>query len=365
MGYEKRSVRPFETLDRSQKLLNQFVRVQCPPIPDGMSASFGNGALTPIGVNEGAIAAPGGTLVLRKEHYVGEAIGLYFGVNEADWEELVTEMGHEIDAIFGRRGEVPVSVMVTLTNSRLKQVEILSVTPFDEWASGGWRHVIAKRVKGEGRPRALRMPADGCALGIRFVLHNDLPVDRRLPARPWRKGSWLAKVEIDISSAKGGGLLPRPMNDSIRSRFGLAAHTSLYVDFRGSTSGLHAATDLADVITVYIDEELLMGALEENAKGEPLRAAGGPLVNRWVLDTYRTLIEMLSRDDRLDEFDPDDPAHQRTFLYSMLSNVEGECGIAMDEALLILKDQPNRFAALYEHVLHLKQHDQRLLGLKG
>jgi hypothetical protein len=364
MSYEKRAVRPFDTLDRTQRLLNRMMRVQCPPIPDGYQTPLGNAGLELLGVKDGSIAASGGTLVLNPEQYVGDAIGLYFSTHDDDWQTLTKEAGKELDQIFGRRDAAPVSVIVTLNNTRLKQIEILSSMTFSEWASGDWKHLVTKRVSGDLRPRPLRMPGDGCVLGIRFMLHSDLPVEHRVGGRPWRKGNWLARVDINISSASGGGLLPRPMNDAIRARFQLGEQTTLFVEFRGDRSGLHAVTDLSDVLSVYVDEDLLMAALETDARNAHVRPAGQSLVNRWVLDTYRTLIEMYSRDDQLDDFDPTSDVYRRTFLYSMLLKVEDHCHVPIEEALLILKDQPNRFAALFEHVLNAKQSDQFLLGLR-
>lgn len=364
MSYEKRGVRPFDTLDKTQTLLNQMLRVQCPPIPDGYQPPLGNEGLKLIGVDDGFIAGAGGTLILSPEQYVGDSIGLYYATHEDDWQTLTSEAGKELDRIFGKRRNAPVSVVVTLTNTRLKQVQLVSCTPFGEWSSGEWRHLLSERKTGADRPRALRMPADGCVLGIRFLLDKDLPEEHRVSGRPWRKGSWLAAVDINISASREGGLLPRPMNDTIRERFGLREHTTLFVEFRGEASGMYAVGDLSDVLSVYIDESLLKSATEENQKGELVRPAGGPLVNRWVIDTYRALIDRYSRDDRLDEFDPTTADHKRTFLYSMLQKVEDACHIPIDEALLILKDQPNRFAALFEHVLGLKVQDESLLQLR-
>lgn len=365
MALERRGVRPFKAMEETQRNLNAMVRIQCPPIPDGFQPPLGNQGLKPIGVPSGQVAGPGGTLVLDRSQYVGAPIGLYFGTHDHDWQRLIDDAGRELDDIFGRRADAPVSVVVTLTNTRLKQVQILSTQTFTQWSSSDdRRYVIARPDNTKKRPRALRMPDDGCILGVRFILHSDVPPERRIAERPWRKGSWLARIDINISSAIDGGLQPRPMNEAIRERFGLGQHTSLFVEFRGITSGLHAVTDLSDVVSVYIDEELLAGAMELGPNGRPVRAAGEALINRWVLDTYRTLIDLYSRDDQLDDFDPGSDEHRRTFLYSMLSRVEESCHVAIEEALLILKEQPNRFAALFEHVLQVRLQDNHLLELR-
>jgi hypothetical protein len=209
------------------------------------------------------------------------------------------------------------------------------------------------------------MPGDGCTLTVAFLLHDDVPKSRRVSGRPWRKGSWLARLEVAISAARDGGLAPRPLTEEIRNRFGLPSYTSSYVHVHGGTSGVHLVADLSEVLTVYIDEELLLAAAELDARNAHVHPGGGPLLNRWVLDTYRSLIMAYCKDDSLDEFDPEDDAHKRTFLYSMLQRVEDHCVIPVAEGLLVLKEDPYRFVALMEHVLGVRETDRELLQLRG
>jgi hypothetical protein len=125
------------------------------------------------------------------------------------------------------------------------------------------------------------------------------------------------------------------------------------------------AADLSDFLTVYIDKGLLLDAAELNARGDHRRPGGGPLLSRWVLDTYRALVHAWSHDDQLEHFDPALPEHQQTFLYSVLNQIE-DAGLAgVEEALQILRDAPMRFIGLIEHVLATASSDRRLLELRS
>lgn len=123
-------------------------------------------------------------------------------------------------------------------------------------------------------------------------------------------------------------------------------------------------TDLSDVISVFIDEEALMKATELKQNGDFATPAGESLVMRWVMDTYRALVHSFSQDDQLDDFDPDSEDCRRTYLYALLLQVSDHGPISVEEALNVLKDQPNRFVALIENSLDLLAADTQLLQLR-
>jgi len=364
MAYEKRGLRPFDALDRTQAKLRQMVRVQSPPIPDGFQPPLGLLGVTLVGVSKGSIAAHGGTLLLDRDEYMSAPVGLYFGVNDDDWLDLTNTVGYELDEVFGSRSTAPVNVVVTVANARLKQVHQVINLSFNDWVNESWRHRLAKGGDNKNRPRPLRMPDDGCTIWVQFLLNSDLPRSQRVLGRPWRKGSWLARAEVRVSAGRGTGLAPRPLNSETRARFGLGKYTSTFVEMRGDLSGLCMTTDLSQFLTVYIDDELLHGAAEMNDRGDHVRGAGAALIGRWVMDTYRALIYGYSRDDQLDDFDPAIDEHKQTYLYSLLSQIEDANLVGIDEALLILRDNPTQFAGLIEHVLAMKASDQSLLELR-
>jgi hypothetical protein len=364
MAFERRSLRPFDALEKTQTLLNHVVRLQCPPIPDGFQPLLGEPGRKAIGVR-GEIAEPGRTLVLNHDQYVGGGIGLYFGVNEDDWLQLTKVAGEELSKILGPGRLGFATIVVTVTNNRLKMIHKVLELTFDQWTGGDWRVLLAPPGDREARPRPLRMPADGCVVRVSILLNRELPTDMRAEGRPWRKGSWLAGVDIKISAGKGTGLAPRVLDAAIREKFLLGEHTSSFVDIHAERSGICWTSNLAEVMTVYIDEDLLKSAAEMTSPDEHVRAAGGPLITRWVMDTYRALIQAYSADDQLADFDPDSGVHEQTVLYSMLLDLEEKLLVNRSEALLILREQPSRFTAMMEHVVGLKMTDQSLLELKG
>ena len=367
MSYERRGLRPFDTMDETQKLLNDYLRIQSPPIPDGFIPPLGALALTPYGVNTGSIAGNGGTLVLDAEQYVSNSFGLYFGVHEDHWGDFTSTVGREIDKIFGRRQDAPVNLLVTAINRRLKQLVVLLDIPFQDWISSSqeWRWNLVKAGDSAERPRPLRMPNDGCDVVLQFVLREDLPERFRVRGRPWRKGSWLARATIKVTAGKGSGLAPRPLTPEIRKVYGLGDRCTSFIDFRGEPSGLCMHRDLSDVLSVYIDENLLSTAGQMKPNGESANPAGSSIFARLVMDTYRTLVFALWNDEDLDQFDVDDEQHRYTFTYSMLDRVASYSNISIEEALNILKDSPSRFSSLVEGSIDILSSDSQLLQLGG
>ena len=372
MSYERRGLRPFDGLDRTQTLLNHLVRVQSPPIPDGFQPPLGNQGLTPLGLRAGtgAIAAAGGTLVLDPIQFTTDAIGLYFGVNDDDWREFINVLDDDLRSLFGVSRHAPVSILVTATNTRLNQVVRLLQIPYAQFAmEDDWRRVIVEAGDTDRRPRPFRMPMDGCTIRLQLVIHEDIPEPDRQPGKPWRKGSWLAKVDIRVKAARGSGLAPRPLTPEARARFGIGDRSSVYVHFPAGCEGLSRASDLSDRVSVFIDEGALAKASTMNANGHLSTPAGDALFMHWVIDTFRALVSGFLRDDELPDFDVDDDESRDTFLYGLLQQVsdstqDGETAVSIEEALNILRDHPERFIALIEHSLDRLASDEHLLQLR-
>lgn len=365
MAYEKRGLRPFDVLDGTQKLLGEKLRVQSPRIPDGCLPAEGNQGLKPHGVPDGAIAAPGGTLLLDADQYTTNTVGLYFGLNDGDWSEISRKVGEEIDAIFGNRVDAPVNLLVTVTNTRLRMSHVVMEMPLTDWMYGEtWRFDLVHAGASPDRPRPLRMPQDGCAITVQFVLRSDLPEAFRRQGRPWRKGSWLAKWVVKVAANRGSGLAPRPLNAEVRRLRGLGDLCTSFIDLRSERSGICMAADLDEVVTVYIDEALLRSVSTLRRNGQPELPASDSLLNRIVMDTYRALIFAITSDEELDSFDVDEDDHKRTFTFHLLKRVSDYAKISEAEALNVLRDQPNKFIALLEGNLNLLASDNHLLTLK-
>jgi hypothetical protein len=367
MSYERRGLRPFETMDATQKSLNSLLKVQSPPIPSGYVPPLGSQALKPLGLEPGAgsIAGANGTLILDADQYTTNAIGLYFGINDDDWRELLRVVDKDLSALFGKSRLAPVSVLVTATNSRLRQVAELIREPYEEFArSDTWRRLIVRAGDNDARPRPFRMPDDGCAITVQFVIDEDVPAANRKPGMPWRKGTWLARWRIRVTATRGSGLAPRFLTDEARQRFGVGSRSSIYVHFPAGYEDLSKATDLGDLVSVYIDQSALEKASELKPNGELATPGGEAMMVHWVMDTYRSLVAAIRMDDSLQEFDTDDEESRQSYLYSLLQQVSDHGGLSIDEAFNVLKDQPERFIALIEHSLDRLKFDQHLLQLR-
>ena len=367
MGYEKRAIRPFNTMDQTQRLLNYLLRVQSPRIPDGYLPPMGNQALKAHGVEDAKIAAANGALILSSEEFVTNSIGLYFGVHEDDWLQVTQAAVSDLEMIFGRVADAPVNLLVSVANTRLRQTQVLLNVPFSEWLANeeSWRWTVVQTGNSDTRPRPLRMPTDGCSVSIQFVLREHLPEKLQMLGRPWRKGSWLARWDVRVSATKGSGLAPRPLTQEVRDAYQLGNACTSYIDLRGERSGLCFVNDLTEVLSVYIDQDLLMKSMQLNNKGLPARAAGEAIVHRIVMDTYRSLVHALTHDDQLTDFDVDSAEHRYTFTYQLLQRASDYASITDSEALNILRESPNRFIALIEGSMNLLTTDNLLLDLRA
>ena len=113
MSRETRVLRPFDALERTEALMSQMLRVQSPAIPSNNYPEEGNQGLAPIGVSRGAIAADRGTLNLDEVGFLNDAIGLYFGLSDADWDHFIGTAREEINELLGPGQDPPVSLLVT------------------------------------------------------------------------------------------------------------------------------------------------------------------------------------------------------------------------------------------------------------
>ena len=359
MAKETRPLRPFDVMDRTQQLMIDLVRVQSPPIPENHYPPEGSQGLKPLGVTGGSIAAPRGSLNLDDAGYLTNAIGLYFGLNESQWEGFVGIAREEIQELTGNAANPPVSLVVTAHNSRLKQRTILVDLPFKEFANSAaqWRHLIVKATQLDERPRPFRMPKDGAVLLIQFLLTDDINSDARTSGKPWRKGSWLARVKIPVKAKIGRGLSPRPMNEEVRKRFGLGDDSVVYAHFLNGAEGICQAEDLNDIVSFYVDEELLIQATRVKPNGDPVNKFGPALEFQWAMSLYRALVAAIKNDPEFESFDLDEEGSNQTFLTSLIEDVSSSHkGISPEEALNILRSNSERFVSLIESAKRAKEY---------
>jgi len=363
MPSETRYLRPFDAMERTQALMSQTLRVQSPPIPGDFQPPDGSQGLEPLGVIRGSIAQNRGTLNLDEAGFLSDAVGLYLGLNEAEWDDFIGTAREEINGLVGASPDPPVSLLVTVYNQRLRQREILLDMPFRdlEASPSKWRQVIVKSTDRSDRPRLLRMPKDGALLSIQFVLSRDIEKSRRRTGSPWRKGSWLARVTVKIRAKAGRALSPTPMTAEIRSRYSLGTNTVVYPHFFEGADGLCEVEDLSDVVTFYVDEELLKEFTNTRENGSLVNSAGQAVQFQWAMMLYRSFVAAVGRDPGLELFDPVD-ADRHTFLASLVADVAGELGTSPEEALNVLRERPEQFLSVVESEKRGKEYFHELLG---
>ena len=102
-------------------------------------------------------------------------------------------------------------------------------------------------------PLALRTPyhgatVDGCLLLTRTIA--------RRPLSPWRRGTWLARVQFTIATEQAQRLFhPKPLDEQKRKELGLSSKTMRYVRM-GDHDPLGSYDD-SEPPELYVDRELL------------------------------------------------------------------------------------------------------------
>lgn len=365
MAYEKRLVRPFEAMDKTQELMTRLIRVQSPRIPDGFQPPLGSQGDKLLGTEAGSIAKPGGTVVLTAEEYQTSSFGLYFGLEESSWNEFVRAIQDDLNTIF-EAVELPVTLVVTAVNSRLKKVVELLRVPYRTLigAPNLWRWDIVQPGNNSARPIPFQMPVDGCTIEIKFVLDSDLPQRLRAPGRPWRKGTWLAKSSLRASSGRGSGLLPRSLTPEIRRQFNLGESCSSFVEVLNDGEGVCMSSELDELICVYVDPKILDAAGSVNNQGLPANPNGPLVFDKVASEVFHVLVMLFHSDKLIEEFDPGTADCKRTVLFGLLERVASYRRIAEEEAFNILKSRPSQFMAMHDGSMELLKTDKALLGIE-
>lgn len=364
MAYEKRLVRPFEAMDKTQEMMTRLIRVQSPRIPDGVQPPLGSQGDKPLGSESGSISKSNGTVVLTAEEYQTNSFGLYFGLEEASWNDFLKAIEEDLSSIFDAV-ELPVALVATAVNSRLKKIVELLRVPYRTLISSPntWRWDIVPPGKNELRPIPFQMPVDGCTIEIKFVLDSDLPQRLRAPGRPWRKGTWLARSSIRVSAGRGSGLAPRSLTNEIRRQFNLGESCSSFVEVLNDGEGVCMSVELDGLICVYVDPKILDAAGSVNNQGLPMNQNGALIFDKVASEVFHVLVMLFHGDELIEEFDPIDAECKRTVLFGMLERVAEYRGISEEEAFNTLKDRPAQFMAMHDGSMNLLNVDKALLGL--
>ena len=166
--------------------------------------------------------------------------------------EAVT--GDEIaDAIVASAREaqldVPdVSLLVVVRSSWLKISETRLKLSVEEIRAIGGVLEIANALD---RPMGLMTPFGGAEVVVALCLNKQL---ERIPLKPWRPWTWLAKETFKITTGLGQlGFTPLPLTDESRNSLGLLPATLRYAEIEDATADI----DKVDGIRLWVDSEIL------------------------------------------------------------------------------------------------------------
>ena len=241
MSRETRIVRPFIVGNRLDRCL------------DGVRVQFG-----------AELCEPGGyVLVDDPDEYLRSVPKLSWAEDEARFDLFKEELAGRL-ANFDIEPEAA-TLVVTAYTRYLKITDILVNHPVSRIDALERESVFHH----SNRPRALQASTHGAMVTAYLVLSRNI---KRAPLRPWRKGTWLAKVVFRIRTDTAHQLFrPIPMDAETRTEFGLAKDCVQYL-YMGDHEPLHPYADFSTAPDFYVDADLL--ARIDRASGG---AVGGAL----------------------------------------------------------------------------------------
>jgi len=165
MSREIRAVRPFDTLDETERLMREGVEL--------VAISTARAA------DDLSDARHGQALQVSSDTYLHEEFQLFLFRHPPANEDLLNVAAREIRSLYGADSSI-VHLVVQVHNKRLRMTDVV----FDEPIVGGeipLAITIATkdRTGTAPRPRALQTPGDGCEVVVELLLAADLPDGRR------------------------------------------------------------------------------------------------------------------------------------------------------------------------------------------
>lgn len=348
MSGERREVRPFDTLDVSERLMRDGVQV----------VAFASSTADEDLSN----AFHGQALQVSDDLYRHEEFRLFLFRHVADNANLVAEMAREVRAMY-RFDPSIVHLVVQIHNKRLRMTDVV----FDEPVVGGDElpHSIVLAEKDRTgklpRPRPLQTPGDGCEVVVELLLSRDVPEDQRRPGVAWRKGSWLARVAIRIATGhSGGGPSPLPLTAEIREQFDVPPNAQHYVRRIASGESILRKAAFNEVVEFYVDEHVLRAVVED-----PHTPASKLIQLRWILTCIDGVLAMAMAEREFEEFDPEGD-NVNSVIRAILDRVVDGGGVRdVRGALELLKQDRGLFMAMLEDSAELAVRERALLGLEA
>lgn len=264
----------------------------------------------------------------------------------AEFDEFITRAS-EAEAETFSPGAVGLAVVVS--SPYLKLADVIVRTPLAE--------VERITVLTSGTPaRSFEAIFHGCDVEAALVLLEDLDA---VALQPWRKGTWLSRARFELRTGlDGAGFNVLPLTDEIRSEHHLHRKTLRYVDLNISPLEL----SLSSSVNLYVDSDLLARLNRQMSKSWAVAFSDQLAVDVLTAIALRSLADPTIHDREWSEV-------ADTLLGAVIGMVDGNTGgdetetaRRRQELLEELRFRPNRFLALIEGAVEMRDNGKRIIG---
>lgn len=246
-------------------------------------------------------------------------------------------------------GADSVELVVVVTSGYLKLADIAIRRPLAD--------VERLMALTNGAPaRAFRSIFHGCDVEAALVLATTLDES---PLHPWRRGTWLSRTRFELRTGlDGAGFNVLPLTDDLRTEHHLPRKTLRYVDLTISPLELAATS----AVNLYVDSDLLA-----RLKREPSKNWAVAFSDQLAVDVLSAIAIRAVADPEIHDKEWTEVAD--TLLGSLITMIDGNTG--GDEAetarrrqdhLDQLRNHPNRFLALIEGAVEMRDTGKRIVG---
>jgi hypothetical protein len=191
-------------------------------------------------------------------------------------------------------------------------------------------------ARGTERPEVLQAPFGGCDLSVEVLLSSEAA--ERVPLRPWRRGTWLARTTFRLGTAAGTiGFTPLALTDEHRARLELPLGTVRFVEL--GIDVLDKPTGSEDII-LWVDPDLL-----STLAAYPKSVVADNLQRQMLVDAVTSIVFLAARSEAVKEA-PESKV--RDTLLGRVLEMAGAGGEDLSEPLELLRTKPEVLIATIE-----------------
>ena len=336
MAEENRVVRPFSAPDDLQDWIDQNVFLEMQPMTDGNA----DGDVITV--------AAGETKRLEPKTYLTADITLRLAP-DADMKSFTSALTKYAKLIGGSK-EV-LSVVLYGSSSFLKFSDELCRWSISEFEKSGDGYKIAS--SGPLRPRVAKTAHNGGSFELAVVLQQQLEA---VVGMPWRLGTWIFRSSFSLGNPlEGFGFTPLPLTKEKRIELGIGSETFKFAKKSDFGDGLFESETLDDFIEFYVDEEILT-----RLSAAPRNAQSAFIQTEIFLSAIEFVVLEASTDGELKDKSLQDL--NGTLIDKMLRAISTERVEELNNALSLLKNNPQMFLAKYEELVNYKTRLLKSIG---